>query len=184
MDRISTKIPGCELLRLDRKVDARGDFLKIFQKSSFQPLGLDFSPKEIYFSTSHQNVIRGLHFQTPPNEYQKCVTVMHGEVFDVVLDLRKGSPTYGQHQSFHLKAMQPELLWIPKGLAHGFCALSESATLAYMVDQEYAPQSDAGIRWDSTGIQWPTQRPTRNPILSARDAALPCLKDFNSPFTF
>jgi dTDP-4-dehydrorhamnose 3,5-epimerase len=126
-------------------------------------------------------VLRGLHFQTPPHEHAKLVTCILGRVWDVALDLRQASPTYGQHFSIELGQQEPCALYLPPGFAHGYLALEEPATMVYCVASEYAPNHDAGIRWDSAGIPWPIGSP---PIVSPRDDALPAFKDFHSPFHY
>lgn len=160
--------------------DARGRFVKVFHEQAFRDLGLHTDFAEEYYSVSHRNVIRGLHFQTPPHDHVKLVYCVQGEVLDVVLDLRVGSPTYGQHATFRLSAEKANSIYIPKGMAHGFCALSDEAIMVYKVSTVYAPHNDAGVRWDSAGIDWPTA----SPIISDRDAGFAGFGEFTSPFTY
>lgn len=160
--------------------DARGSFVKVFHADAFRELGLATEFTEEYYSHSHKGVIRGMHFQTPPADHAKMVYCVRGEVFDVVLDLRVGSPTYGQAATFVLSAEAGNYVYIPKGLAHGFCALSDTATLVYKVTTVYAPQSDAGVLWSSVDVDWPVE----TPILSERDARFPRFDQFESPFTY
>ena len=134
--------------------------------------------QEQYFSESVHGVVRGLHFQLPPHDHHKLVTCLSGEVLDVVVDLRQNSPTFGKHVSFILNERQANQVYIPTGCAHGFCVTSPRATLLYNVGTMYAPSYDAGIRWNSVGIDWPFT----DPEISARDNALPTFKDFVSPF--
>lgn len=136
-------------------------------------------PEEFY-SVSQKNVIRGLHVQTPPGATVKTVYCPHGQVFDVLVDLRKGSPTCGQFHAFILSPESANELYIPEGIAHGFCALSDTAVLVYRSSGEHDPHDDTGIRFDSVAIPWPA----KNPIVSERDRALPSFADFRSPFTF
>jgi len=133
---------------------------------------------EQYYSVSENNVLRGLHFQTPPHDHHKLVTCVEGNVFDVVVDLRKGSRTYRQHQSLALNGARGESVFVPSGCAHGFYVRSKSATMFYNVTTSYVASHDTGIRWDSAGISWPSARP----VVSDRDAALPALSEFDTPF--
>ncbi|HZG86173.1 dTDP-4-dehydrorhamnose 3,5-epimerase [Paenibacillus sp.] len=160
--------------------DQRGKFIKTFHSIAFSTLGLDFQSQEEYYSVSHKNVIRGLHFQIPPMDHKKIVYCVSGEVLDVVVDLRVGSPTYGQFQMFELNEAKANMIYIPSGLAHGFLTLSESAILLYKVTSVYSPEHDGGIHWNSIGIPWGVDRP----IISDRDKSFPSLVDFESPFTF
>ena len=175
-----TDIPGCYEIQPRLFDDSRGRFVKIFHKDMFKELGLNADYAEEYYSRSLRGVIRGMHFQTPPEDHVKIVYCTKGAVFDVVLDLRVGSPTYGSVQTFRLEAEKGNFVYIPKGLAHGFCALSDNATLVYKVSTVYAPKSDAGIRWNSIGVDWPVQ----TPIVSDRDQGFKDLSDFESPFIY
>lgn len=125
---------------------------------------------------SKNNVLRGLHFQAPPHDHYKLVTCIAGEAFDVIVDLRKSSPTYGQHESFELNG--GDSVFVPAGCAHGFYVRSESATLLYNVSTIHAPSHDTGIRWDSVGVSWPSA----NPVVSERDAGLIAFAEFSTPF--
>jgi len=173
-------IAGCHEVQPRVMHDARGSFVKVFHADAFRELGLATEFTEEYYSHSHKGVIRGMHFQTPPADHAKMVYCVRGEVFDVVLDLRVGSPTYGQAATFVLSAEAGNYVYIPKGLAHGFCALSDTATLVYKVTTVYAPQSDAGVLWSSVDVDWPVE----TPILSERDARFPRFDQFESPFTY
>jgi len=119
-----------------------------------------------------------MHFQSPPHEHVKIVHCVYGSIFDVVLDLRKESPSYGQAITFDLNAENGRSVYIPKGLAHGFCVTSESAILLYKVSSHYSPQNDMGIHWSSINVPWPTQRP----IVSGRDSEFQSIQTFVSPF--
>lgn len=160
--------------------DHRGKFVKIFHYDEFKKLGLESSFSEEYYSTSFKGVIRGLHFQLPPNDHTKIVFCVRGEVLDVLLDLRKGSPTYGKTATYVLSEEKGNFLYIPKGIAHGFCVLTSDATLVYKVSGVYHPKSDAGILWSSVQVAWPVS----NPILSERDLSFPKLANFESPFKY
>jgi dTDP-4-dehydrorhamnose 3,5-epimerase len=174
----ATGLAGCLLLQPRVLADARGRFVKTFHADAFRALGLETGFVEQYYSHSQRGVVRGMHFQRPPAQHAKLVYCVHGEVFDVVLDLRLGSPTYGETRSFTLSAEQGNAIYIPAGMAHGFCATSELATLVYNVTSVYAPEHDSGVRWDSIGVQWPADAP----LVSPRDAAFVALADFESPF--
>lgn len=175
-----TGIRGCYEVQPRIFDDARGRFVKVFRRDAFTQLGLETGFVEEYYSHSNRGVIRGMHFQTPPSDHVKLVYCVHGEVQDVVLDLRKGSPTYGQSAAIKLSAQKGNFIYIPKGLAHGFCVTSDTATLVYKVSTVYDPHKDTGVLWNSFGADWPTS----NPILSERDASFPILKEFVSPFDY
>jgi len=160
------------------RLDIRGHFVKFFTKCWFQNNDLESEFVEQYYSVSTKNVLRGLHFQRPPHDHYKLVTCFDGDVFDVVLDLRSNSPTYGQHAIFELSSSESNSLYIPKGLAHGFYVRSLSATMFYNVSTEYQPLSEGGVRWNSSGILWPCDEP----LISKRDSCLPGLIDIGKPF--
>ncbi len=178
MKVIPSRIRGCYLIEPFHAADERGSFTKIYQASVFQHEGLAVDVREEYYSVSRRGVLRGLHFQTPPHDHVKLVHCVHGACLDVVVDLRTGSPTYGQHETFTLDASQPTMVYIPRGLAHGFFTLSDDAILLYRTSTEHVPSHDLGIRWDSAGIAWPSERP----LLSDRDQSFPTLDSLISPF--
>ena len=180
MELRSTPIPGCWQIVPRIFHDERGSFVKTFNRELSAQHGLVTEFAEEFYSWSHRGVLRGLHFQLPPAQHTKVVTCLVGEVLDVVVDLRVGSPTYGGHALIHLRAEDATLLYIPEGLAHGFLAVSDNALMSYQVTTVHSPEHDAGIRWDSAGIPWPELQP----IVSARDAAFPALKEFDSPFRY
>lgn len=173
-------IPGCYEVVPSVHTDARGTFVKTFHAPTFHALGLATDFAEEFYSESNKNVIRGMHFQLPPEDHIKLVYCTSGVVMDVVVDLRQGSPAYGRHAVFELSPASANMVYIPKGMAHGFCALSDRATMMYKTSTAHAPDLDHGIRWDSAGIRWPVMAP----ILSARDAGLPSLDQFASPFRY
>jgi dTDP-4-dehydrorhamnose 3,5-epimerase len=177
---ISTKIPGCFELLPKLQYDARGVFVKTFHAPTFKKFGLATSFKEQYYSISKKNVIRGLHFQTPPYDHAKLIYCTNGEVIDVALDLRIGSPYYGKHISIILNAKKCNMIYIPSGFAHGFCSLSNTSTLVYNTTTVYDSNKDTGVRWDTAGISWPIKKPN----LSNKDLQLQDFKNFNSPFVF
>jgi len=178
MDIQTTAIKELFLLKLKSFDDARGSFVKTFNYDFFADNGLDIEIKEVYFSTSHKDVIRGMHFQTPPHEHTKIVFVTDGEILDVVLDLRKNSKTYGQYYSTIISKNSQTALIIPHGIAHGFKSLKNNTNVMYMQTTCYAPTSDTGIRYDSFGFEWNCAKP----ILSERDLSFKKFKDFDTPF--
>lgn len=134
--------------------------------------------REEFFSTSSKDVLRGMHFQTPPHAHQKLIYCITGRVLDVLLDLRRSSPTYGQSIALELSAANRHVLFVPVGFAHGFLSLEDHSCLVYKTDAVHAPQHDAGIRWDSFGFDWPAD----SPLISGRDLTHPEFSEFRSPF--
>jgi dTDP-4-dehydrorhamnose 3,5-epimerase len=176
---IATKIPGCFELRPAVTNDVRGFFAKVFHRPLWERLGLCTRYEEEYVTRSMPGTLRGLHFQAPPMHHHKVVICLRGRAWDVALDLRKDSPAYGEYVSVDLADSMANALYVPAGVAHGFCVTGAEAFLYYKVSSVYSPAHDAGIRWDSAGIPWPIQRP----ILSERDKQLPAFDAFHSPFT-
>ena len=177
-EKVSTPLEGLFELQPIVRGDNRGSFVKIFHANIFAELELATDFREEYYSTSIKNVLRGMHFQTPPADHVKLVTCLEGAVKDVIVDLRKSSATFGKHCSFELSAEKANMLYIPKGLAHGFLTLSERAIMLYNVTSVYSPENDKGILWSSCGIDWQCDVP----IISARDQRHPTLTEFDSPF--
>lgn len=178
--KIPTTIAGCYVLDGAVHQDFRGTFFKSFQESSFIENGLETNFKEDFCSRSKKGVIRGLHFQVPPKDHAKMIYCLSGSVFDVGLDLRVDSPTYGQFITQELSADDGQVLYLAKGIAHGFQALTDDAVLVYKVSSEYSPDHDKGIHWNSAGIPWPINPP----VLSIRDSNFPAFSDFKSPFYY
>lgn len=179
-ERIPTALPGLVELRPRVRTDARGRLIKIFHQPEFAKLGLADDFAEVFHTTSVAGAVRGLHFQLPPHHHAKLVACLAGSIWDVGLDLRVGSPSYGRHAAVTLSAAAGNLLYLPAGLAHGFCVPQGQATVLYFATTVHAPDVDAGIRWDSAGINWPVEAP----ILSERDRGLPALEGFDSPFVY
>lgn len=180
MKFVETKIPGCFLIVPSRFEDRRGVLTKVFKASSYVDMSLPKKFVEEYYSISHKGVLRGMHFQVPPHDHVKLVYCAHGAVLDAILDLRVGSPTYRKSITVTIDVDKGNAIYIPQGCAHGFYTLSESATMIYKTSSEYHPESDAGVRWSSVGVNWPGS----NPVLSDRDSSLPAMAEFESPFTF
>ncbi|MFW5762081.1 MAG: dTDP-4-dehydrorhamnose 3,5-epimerase [Cyclobacteriaceae bacterium] len=177
-EKIETGIHDCFILKPRLFSDDRGDFVKLFHDEAFKNLDLCDHFKEMYFSTSLKGVIRGMHLQVPPEDHIKCVSCLNGMIYDVVVDLRKKSPTYGQHFSTILTGDSPKLLYIPKGLAHGFMALTNHTIFLNNTSSVYDPDCDDGIHWNSCGIDWPMEPA----LVSEKDKNLPPLDKFESPF--
>jgi len=180
---IETGLPG--LLLLEPKVirDARGFFLESYSEKSFAAFGVsDRFVQDNHAYSAQKGVLRGLHFQRPPCAQSKLVWVVRGSVLDVAVDLRRGSPTFGQSYGVELSAVNTLRLYLPRGFAHGYLTLEPDTEFLYKVAAPYAPETDAGIIWNDPdlGIAWPEP----SPLLSPKDELLPLLKDFDSPFTY
>ena len=160
--------------------DERGFFLESFKESSFIDNGINTKFVQDNFSRSIKGVLRGLHFQKNPKAQAKLVTVLRGEVFNVAVDLRKDSPSYGKWVSEILSEQNHKLLYIPEGFAHGYCVLSDEADIFYKVNQEYSPENDGGFIWNDPeiNIKWPIDKP----IISEKDLKLPSFKNADNNF--
>jgi dTDP-4-dehydrorhamnose 3,5-epimerase len=174
MEFIKTPISGLILIKPKVHSDARGFFLETYSAPLFKAAGID----AVFVQDNHsrslpRNVIRGLHFQKPPFEQSKLIRVIRGSIFDVAVDIRRESPTYGQWLGFELSERNFCMLFIPRGFAHGFCTLEEGTEVVYKVDNVYSPEHDAGIVWNdpTIGIAWPLNG--AEPMLSDKDKALP-----------
>jgi dTDP-4-dehydrorhamnose 3,5-epimerase len=174
------RIPEVILVEALKLVDARGFFRETYKQSEFASHGIPISFVQDNHSHSFRGVLRGLHYQKLPKAQGKLVIVSNGEIFDVAVDLRVGSPTYGQWLSQVLSAENGCVLYVPPGFAHGFCTVSDEADVLYKVTSEFAPELDRGIIWNdpSIGIDWPIATPS----LSAKDARLHLLKDADNNF--
>lgn len=175
-----TSIPGLVLLAAEPRRDERGYLTKDFARDEYAAVGLPVEFAEELHTLSRAGVLRGLHLQLPPSAQAKIIFCEHGAIFEAVVDLRVGSRTFAQFETFELNAENARGLFIPIGLAHGFCVQSGEALVAYRLTTGLDAACDAGIRWDSVGIPWPVGQP----LISARDAALPRLEHFASPFAF
>lgn len=180
MELRQTAIPGCYEIQPKVFNDERGSFIKTFHDATFVELGLRTDWREEYYSRSKKGVIRGMHFQLPPMQHAKLVYCLEGAVKDVILDLRVGSPAYGQCAVIELSAQAGNMVYIPEGMAHGFCAMTEDAVMQYKVTSVHSPAQDAGILWSSIPANWSVE----NPIVSVRDQAFGKLANFVSPFVF
>lgn len=165
--------------------DARGYFVETFRKDRLeQALGYPVSFCQDNESFSSRGVLRGLHFQLPPHAQAKLVRVLDGEVLDVAVDIRQGSSTFGQHVAVRLDAQSKRQLFVPRGFAHGFVVLSETARFAYKVDNYYSPESDRGLAFDDPvlGIDW--LLPSEQLLLSAKDQQQPLLSQLGEAFVY
>ena len=174
-----TGIPGCVVTRHPVHQDLRGTFAKPFSAPAFTARGRTATWAECFYSRSHRGAVRGFHVQLPPAAHDKLVVCLAGAAFDAVLDLRVGSPTERRTAEVTLRAGDGQALYVPAGVAHAFQALEDDTVLLYLTGRPHDPERDAGVRWDGAGVTWPL------PVsaVSPRDAALPTLADFVSPFT-
>ncbi len=180
MQIIDTHIPGLKVFEPRVFEDIRGKFIKTFNNNFFKEHGLEIFIKETYYSISHKDVIRGMHFQTPPYEHIKIVYVPFGKILDVVLDIREGSPTFGKSFDIELSGENGKILIIPKGLAHGFKSLEDNTNVTYMQTTTYAPNNDDGIRYDTFSFDWGCE----NVKVSERDLSFKAFNEFKTPFIF
>lgn len=185
MKYIPQRIP--EVLLIEPKIhgDARGYFVETFQRHSFEQAtgyAVDFCQDNE--SKSGQGVLRGLHFQLPPYAQSKLVRVVEGEVLDIAVDIRRGSPTFGKHVSAYLSAENKHQLFIPRGFAHGFVVLSPSAIFAYKVDNPYSPECDRGLAFDDPELNIDWQLPNDRLVLSAKDQQQPRFSDLEQAFDY
>ena len=183
MRKIHTALDGVFIIELDKCSDKRGYFIETYNKKKFELLDLQGEFVQDNQSLSvHTGTIRGLHYQLNPKAQLKVVSCISGSIYDVVVDIRKGSPTYGQWFGTILSEYNNRLLTVPKGFAHGFCTTEPNTIVQYKVDEYYSPNHEGGILWndETIGIFWPTNQP----ILSEKDKKLPRLKDTNINFVY
>jgi dTDP-4-dehydrorhamnose 3,5-epimerase len=181
MEFTKTSLKDAYLIKPEVFRDVRGFFLETYSKKLFEENGIsaDFV-QDNHSLSAKKGVLRGFHFQLPPNEQAKLVRVTKGGVYDVIVDIRKNSPTFGKWEGFELSADNFQMLFVPRGFAHAFLTLEENTEFVYKVDNFYAPESDSGITWNdpTLNVDWPI----KDPILSEKDSKLQKFKDFNSPF--
>ena len=184
MEVIKTAIEGLVIIEPRVFQDSRGYFFESFSQREFEEKVRKINFVQDNESMSSYGVMRGLHFQRPPFTQSKLVRCVKGKVLDVAVDIRKGSPTYGQHVAVVLSEDNHRQFFVPRGFAHGFAVLSETAVFQYKCDNFYAPEADGGIsiKDGTLGIDW--QIPTDQAILSEKDLKHLCLKDFDSPFEY
>ena len=171
---VPRRLAGAFEVVLEPRGDERGTFMRWYDRERFAAQGLPVDWVQGNESASRRNVVRGLHFQRPPHAETKLVRAVHGSVYDVFVDLRRGSPTFGQWDGLELSAERHNAVLVPRGFAHGFCTLSERAVVTYLVDNAYAPGAEGGLAWDdpALAIAWPL---AGEAIVSAKDAAWPRL---------
>jgi dTDP-4-dehydrorhamnose 3,5-epimerase len=183
MDVIALDLPEVKVVRPRRFRDQRGFFSEIYNQTALQEAGVATAFIQDNFSFSlDRGVVRGLHFQIPPAAQAKLVMVLSGRVFDVAVDCRKGSATFGQHVTAELSSEAWNQIFVPVGFAHGFCTLEPNTSVLYKVTAPYEPRLDSGIAWDDPdlGIAWPVDR--GDAILSEKDMALPRFRDLPNHF--
>jgi dTDP-4-dehydrorhamnose 3,5-epimerase len=180
MQITKTKIEGLLIIQPNVFEDSRGYFYESYNKNTFKKLGLNIDFVQDNQSLSNKNVLRGLHFQSPPYSQGKLVRVIKGSVLDVALDIRKYSPTYGQHFSIVLSEKNKSLFWIPPGFAHGFLTLEDQTIFSYKCSGDYHQPSEHSILWNDKdlNINWEVT----NPIISQKDEKGILFKNFKSPF--
>jgi dTDP-4-dehydrorhamnose 3,5-epimerase len=181
MEFIRTDLDGCILVKPDIHADERGFLLESYTHDRYRKGGIsaDFIQDNHSLSVK-KGIVRGLHFQIPPAAQNKLIRVTRGAVYDVVVDLRKSSKTFGKWRSFDLSAENFQQLFVPTGFAHGFCTLEDNTEVQYKLDRSYSPGHDRGVRWNDPelAIVWPF----KEPVLSAKDSRLPFFKNIESPF--
>lgn len=174
------EIPDVILVEAKAFSDERGFFMESFKESIFNTNGIDTRFVQDNYSHSTKGVLRGLHYQKNPKAQAKLVMVIRGEIFDVAVDVRKGSPTYGKWVGEVLSEQNHRLLYVPEGFAHGFLVLSSEADVVYKVNSEYSPEHERGVLWNDSylNIKWPTNKP----IMIKKDLELPTLQNADNNF--
>lgn len=176
-------IPDVILIEARAFPDDRGFFMETYKRSEFEKNGIPWSfVQDNYSRSTKRGVLRGLHYQKDPKAQGKLVLTIRGSIFDVAVDIRQGSPTYGRWVGVELSEENHRMLYVPAGFAHGFVVLSSEADVTYRVTEEYAPEVDRGILWNDPDleIEWPID----SPLLSPKDEAMPLLKDADNNFQF
>ncbi len=176
------EIPDVILIQPKVFGDERGFFMETYKASEFKKNGIDYDFVQDNHSRSQKGVLRGLHYQLKPMEQGKLVRCVKGRIWDVAVDIRKGSPWYGKWVAVELSEENKLMLWVPPGFAHGFVALEDGTEVIYKVTKEYAPELDRGIIWNDPdlAIDWPIE----NPVLSEKDGNLPKFKDAENNFVY
>jgi dTDP-4-dehydrorhamnose 3,5-epimerase len=173
------------IIALKRHVDDRGWFSETFHEQRLQDMGITCRfVQENQSYSQRPGTLRGLHFQSPPAAQAKLVSVLRGRILDVAVDLRCGSPTYGNHVAIELSAETGHQLYVPEGFAHGYLTLDSDVVVMYKVSNYYAPSLDGGIRWNDPDIAIPWPFKAADIVTSEKDQRLPLLKELSSPFTY
>ncbi len=183
MEITETSIPGVMVVDPGRHADDRGWLSELWNPADFSAVGLDID--FVQDNQSHNpeaGVVRALHYQVPPHEQGKLIVCLSGAIYDVAVDLRDGSPTYGRHFSLEMRADDTRQLWIPSGCAHGYCTLEPDTRVLYKLTAPYVPGANGGILWNdpALGIEWPVE--AGDVIVNERDGSWPALDAFRSPF--
>jgi dTDP-4-dehydrorhamnose 3,5-epimerase len=175
-----TALDGILILTPRRFGDPRGFFAETWNLRRFEEAGIaaDFL-QDNHSLSARAGTVRGLHFQAPPHAQGKLVRCGRGRLFDAVVDIRRGSPTWGRWTGVELSAANGRQLWVPEGFAHGFATLEDDTEIVYKCTGYYAPEAEGAVRWDSCGVEWPL---AGAPVLSDKDAAAPPLSELESPF--
>ena len=173
-----TNIKGVYEIEMFHLVDHRGAFVKPYHADTLKKWGLQSDYKESFYSTNNKGVIRGMHYQNPPDAHEKIVYCSSGKLVDVILDIRKDSPTFGQVAEIELAADKFNAVYMPIGVAHGFKVIEDNTCMVYLTSTVHSPQSDAGVLWNSFDYDWKLE----NPILSERDTLFDALSEINSLF--
>lgn len=182
MEVIETPLPGLVVLKPVRHGDARGFFSESWNRQRMAAAGLDIDfVQDNHSMSAAKGTLRGLHYQAPDKAQAKLVRCGRGRLYDAVVDVRVGSPTFGQCFGLELSFDNGLQLLVPEGFLHGFLTLEPETEIIYKVTDYYSAEHDGAVRWDSCGIDWPT---TDAPVLSEKDSAAPTLAAFNSPFTW
>ncbi len=171
------KLRGVFEIQLEPRGDKRGFFMRVYDDKIFKKYGIHKNRVQENHSLSvKKNVVRGMHFQFPPHTETKLIRVICGEIYDVFIDLRKDSSTFGKWDAIKLSADNKKMIFIPRGFAHGFCTLTENCEVLYTMDNYYTPESEGSIRWDDpdVGIDWPVTKP----VISKKDAKAKSFKEF------
>ena len=171
------QIKGIFEIQLEPHEDKRGFFMRVYDTQLFEEYKIDRNwVQENHSLSVEKGVIRGMHFQFPPHSEAKLIRVINGKIYDVFIDLRKGSPTFGQWDSINLSAGNKKMIYIPRGFAHGYCTLTENCEILYKMDNYYASNSEDSIRWDDpdVGINWPANKP----IISEKDLKAKSFREF------
>jgi dTDP-4-dehydrorhamnose 3,5-epimerase len=180
MKLIAQPLPDINIFKPFVFEDTRGTFVKPYHEICLNSHGINMTLREEFFSISGAGVLRGMHFQIPPHAHQKIVYCIAGRVLDVVLDLRRDSPTFMRYASFELSVQNRHVVHIPTGYAHGFLSLEDNSCLIYKTDVVNFPQSDRGLLWNSFGFKWPINE--FEAIISQRDLAHPPVAELSNPF--
>ena len=171
-------VPGAKLITGELAMDKRGGFFKPYNYENLLKMGIKFDVQEVFYSVSRKGVIRGMHFQNPPAEQEKIVTVIKGSIMDVILDLRTDSEYFGKFITIRMNENDGCSVLVPKGTAHGFLGLDLENIVLYLADASYSRENEDGIRYDSFGYDWGV----KNPVLNERDLGFDKFENFISPF--